>query len=420
MTNFSPIEKHFDYLRGIRPLNVSDFEHRKRIIANQLPLHDQPKSKELFRHININDYLKAYQTPQTSGALANAFDHLPAEFKKLPHVIFDTQQNIHFANLSKSITVKSPSNESDLNRSTLNDDTSSNTLFLINQSLWTQHHCLEITANIDNPLLIIHSNSSKNFSHNRLSMVIKENVCLDIIEVYLGQSLLNQAREIKLEKNAQCNLITLNINTHPTPMSIYTQTLLNQNSVFNHFTFDMGHGTTRIDHTINLHGEHAKTNVFGLVCANNQRITDHHLTINHITSKTESMQHFRCIASNHAQTSFTGKIFVDKNIHAIKAHQLSKNILLDQNATAHSTPQLQINSDDVECSHGATIGSINTDELFYLTTRGLPHKMALSMLTKAFYENIVDQVPNKTMTPFILKHLDSFFVQDQSTKHANE
>jgi Fe-S cluster assembly protein SufD len=92
---------------------------------------------------------------------------------------------------------------------------------------------------------------------------------------------------------------------------------------------------------------------------------------------------------------FDGLVIVHRDAQKTEAHQENRNLLLSDTATIHTKPQLEIDADDVICSHGATVGALDEDQLFYLRARGVPEDFALAMLTYAFLESIVDRVSHE-------------------------
>jgi Fe-S cluster assembly protein SufD len=89
---------------------------------------------------------------------------------------------------------------------------------------------------------------------------------------------------------------------------------------------------------------------------------------------------------------FNGKVFVRENAHGTDAQQSNKNLLLSNEARVDTKPQLEIFNDDVKCSHGATVGQLEEEELFYLLTRGLPENLARNLLTYGFAEEIINKI----------------------------
>ncbi len=122
--------------------------------------------------------------------------------------------------------------------------------------------------------------------------------------------------------------------------------------------------------------------------------------LNHIVSNTSSNQLFKCILDENAQAALTGKIFIDRNCPETKAFFKSKQTLLSNKAHIFSQPQLEIHTDDVECAHGSSTGSLQEEELFYLTSRGISPAKAKTMLLGAFINDEIMTLKNSDEQKF--------------------
>ncbi len=146
-----------------------------------------------------------------------------------------------------------------------------------------------------------------------------------------------------------------------------------------------------------LTGEGAEVSLNGLHSLKDERHADSHTFIHHQTPNARSNQLYKCILDGESHSVFNGKVVVDRKAQLTNSYQLNKNLLLSRESHVDTKPELQINADDVKCSHGATIGQLNDEELFYLETRGINTQDAARMLTRGF----VDDVLNQIQTPLI-------------------
>jgi Fe-S cluster assembly protein SufD len=105
-----------------------------------------------------------------------------------------------------------------------------------------------------------------------------------------------------------------------------------------------------------------------------------------------SHQTYKGVLNEKSRAVFNGKVFVRENAHGTDAQQSNKNLLLSNDARVDTKPQLEIFNDDVKCSHGATVGQLEEEELFYLLTRGLPENLARNLLTYGFAEEIIRKI----------------------------
>jgi Fe-S cluster assembly protein SufD len=130
----------------------------------------------------------------------------------------------------------------------------------------------------------------------------------------------------------------------------------------------------------------------GLYLANNKQLVDHHTSIHHQKPHCESHEFYHGILNGQSKGVFNGKIFVSKGAQKTDAKQTNRNLLLSADATIDTKPQLEIFADDVKCTHGATVGQLNEDAIFYLQARGIGEEMARQMLIHAFAKEIVERI----------------------------
>src|SRR4029079_10878652 len=114
---------------------------------------------------------------------------------------------------------------------------------------------------------------------------------------------------------------------------------------------------------------------------------------------------YKCIIDEKGQGVFNGKIFVRKDAQKTNAYQSNKNILLSDDASMNTKPQLEIFADDVKCSHGATTGQLDEDALFYLRSRGIGLKDARAFLTVAFAADVLKNISSDFLREFLMQHI---------------
>ena len=151
---------------------------------------------------------------------------------------------------------------------------------------------------------------------------------------------------------------------------------------------------TKIDSAINLNGENAKCNFAEAVQLDQKANFSHTLKISHHASSTISNQRHNLIANEQSSGKFHGTIFAEKNIYNIEADQLSKNLLLSDDANIKSFPILEIYTDSIKCSHGSSVGMINEDQLAYLMARGIEKKLAINMIIEGLLNDILPHENN--------------------------
>ena len=141
-----------------------------------------------------------------------------------------------------------------------------------------------------------------------------------------------------------------------------------------------------------LNGEGADCLLNGLYCAAHSQLVDHHTVIDHAKPGGTSHEFYHGILAGEARGVFNGKILVRRDAQKTDAKQTNRNLLLSEHAMVNTKPQLEIFADDVKCTHGATVGQLDDEALFYLQSRGIDRDAASRMLVRAFAEQIIDRL----------------------------
>ena len=140
---------------------------------------------------------------------------------------------------------------------------------------------------------------------------------------------------------------------------------------------------------VSLDGEKAVCNLGGLSVADGEERMDYDIVLTHQVPGCRSNQLFKTILSDRSQARFDGLIKVVPDAQQTEAYQANHNLLCSEEAKAETKPQLEIYADDVKCSHGATVGRLNPDELFYLRSRGIPYEEAQLLQQLAFVDEVL-------------------------------
>ncbi len=165
-----------------------------------------------------------------------------------------------------------------------------------------------------------------------------------------------------------------------------------RSSTFSSHSFALGGKLVRNDVFTVLDGEGAECTLNGLYLADGERLIDNHTTIDHAKPHCPSHEVYKGILGGRARAVFNGKIIVRPDAQKTDAKQTNRALLLSDNASINTKPQLEIFADDVKCTHGAAIGQLDEDALFYLRARGLSYFEARDMLIHAFAGQILDRV----------------------------
>lgn len=156
--------------------------------------------------------------------------------------------------------------------------------------------------------------------------------------------------------------------------------------------FSLGGALARHDITATLEGAGADCQLQGLYLVNGRQHVDHQIQVDHAQPHGTSSQLFKGVLDGRARGVFSGKVIVRPGAQQTDARQTNNNLLLSEDAEADARPQLEIYADDVKCSHGATVGQLDRDAVFYLRSRGIDEASARAMLTFAFAAELLDSV----------------------------
>lgn len=151
-------------------------------------------------------------------------------------------------------------------------------------------------------------------------------------------------------------------------------------------------GTTRNTTRVTLDGRGAHINLCGMVIADKQQHVDNHTFIDHAVSDCTSHELYKYVLDDEATGAFAGKVLVREGAQHTDSQQTNRNLCLTRQARMYTQPQLEIYADDVKCSHGATVGQLNEDALFYMQQRGISYTEARQLLMRAFVGEVIDEV----------------------------
>jgi len=187
-----------------------------------------------------------------------------------------------------------------------------------------------------------------------------------------------------------------------------------KNAHFENVSVDIGSQLARNDLNIDLHGERAHANLFGLFMSNGNRHTDNHLRVDHLAPYTTSLEHYRGILSDTARGVFNGKIIVHSGADGTDAQMNNRNLLLSERAEIDTKPELEIYTDEVKCAHGSTTGQLDQNAMFYLQARGVPQETARLMLVGAFAREIIAHI--RSRIPALADYLDTIMSEQLPEK----
>ena len=204
--------------------------------------------------------------------------------------------------------------------------------------------------------------------------------------------LTNSVTEVYAGKNAIFDLTRMQ-NEHNGSTQV-TNTYFHQcrDSKVQSTTITLHGGMVRNNLNVDLTGEGAEMNACGLYLLDHGQHVDNYVNINHLAPNCTSNQLYKGVLDDFSTGAFNGRIFVEKDAQKTLAYQTNRNLLLTDDAKINSKPQLEIYADDVKCSHGATVGQLDEDALFYMQARGINAKEARMLLMNAFTNEVSKEI----------------------------
>lgn len=253
---------------------------------------------------------------------------------------------------------------------------------------------------IDEPIQILNLTSSRKgeyvLSQPRNIIVAGKNSHVRIIETYNSlseePSFTNVVTEIDAGENSYVELFRIqNENLNSFQIS-KTQVEQERNSNFTSYNITLGGALVRNDLNTVLDDVNINCNLYGLYILEDSQHVDNHTLIDHAKPHCLSNELYKGVLKDKSRAVFNGKVFVRKDAQKTNAYQSNKNILLSQEATVDTKPQLEIFADDVRCTHGATVGQLDDESVFYLRSRGIDKENARSILIRAFANDIFEKI----------------------------
>lgn len=169
--------------------------------------------------------------------------------------------------------------------------------------------------------------------------------------------------------------------------------MLDRDSKLDSLVIGVGNGVTKANIETALRGAGASTQMLGVLWGYGKQHTDYHTVQDHIAPHTASDLLYKGALRDEARSVFTGRIRVAKGANGTDAYQANRNILLSAQASSFPSPNLEIEANDVRCTHGASVGKVDQDQLFYLMSRGLPRDLATRMVVEGFFSDVLQREP---------------------------
>ncbi len=258
----------------------------------------------------------------------------------------------------------------------------------------------------EKPVLLLNINTGSSNLHNRFSIKVEDGASISVIErtINLSSSPLFQtiSQEISVGQNARLDYYKIQDAQNIIEVS-NTRIVQKDKSHVNTFTLLTDGTLIRNNLTIDIDGEHCESHFHGLSLLKGDTIGDNHTVVDHRQPNSFSNELYKGIMDDKSKGVFNGKIYVRPHAQKTNAFQSNRNILLTEQSTINTKPQLEIWADDVKCSHGCTTGQLDDEALFYLQSRGIRKDDARAMLLYAFAMQTTELIALEPLKNYIDK-----------------
>jgi Fe-S cluster assembly protein SufD len=274
----------------------------------------------------------------------------------------------------------------------------------LNTALFTSGLFLKIPrdVNIEAPIHLLFvgegsAETSPPAAFPRVMIVAEDNSSATIIESYTSPHddslyLTNAIVDLSLADGARLQHYKIQRESMGAFHVAATRAELGPNSRYHTTTINFGAALSRHDIRVQMDHEGAECSVDGLYMVDGTQHSDTHSVIDHRQPHCTSRQLYKGILDGKSRAVFNGKVFVRHGAQQTDAQQTNKNLLLSKEAQVDTKPQLEIYADDVKCTHGAAIGQIDEEEMFYLESRGINPALAKNILTYGFAEEVIERI----------------------------
>ena len=269
---------------------------------------------------------------------------------------------------------------------------------------------LRVFKTLDCPVALCYHNKTSRLKNVRNLIVAEKGIKLEILEMFDGHDAAyfqNVVNEISVAAQAEIKHYKLQKEGQEAVHIALSNVDVKEGGKYASYALELGAQLCRNETHIALKGENAKALVNAAYDLKGSAVCDTTTDIEHISPLTSSNQIIRGVVDDAAHGVFQGKIRIAPNAQKTEGNQVHKALLLSDEARIDAKPELEIFADDVKCSHGATSGDLNQDELFYLKSRGIEEKAARKILTSAFLSAAFDGLENENVQKLFEKEISN-------------
>jgi len=279
----------------------------------------------------------------------------------------------------------------------------------------------DVKADVPIQILNIYTDAGKPYvATPRTLLVAEQGADATIIEEHIGtgenEYMTIPVGEFKLKRNSHIHHVRIIRDNDKAVHVSRPAAYLENRAEYHSYTITLGARLSRNEPKVVMEEEDVKFTVDGLVLIDGDQIADTHSVLDHRFPFAESHQLHKVVVNGHAHSIFNGKIFVRKDAQKIDSFQENRNLLLSTDGLVNTKPQLEIFADDVLCSHGATIGQLDPEEVFYLQSRGMTEQKAKEVLTYAFALETIENIEVDSVHKLLIDEVKKYTVANNVQK----
>lgn len=265
----------------------------------------------------------------------------------------------------------------------------------------------------ERPVVVLNisdASETNTLAQPRNLIIVEEQASATIIEAYYATgthaSFTNVVTEAYVGCNAHLEHYKIQQQAGESYQNNFTQIFQEADTNINHVTLTLDGTLVRNNLHFYMNGERCNSLLYGLYVTDGKDFVDNHTRVDHAKPNCFSDEKYKGILKDQSTAVFNGKILVHLDAQKTNAYQRNQNILLSEEATVNTKPQLEIFADDVKCTHGATIGQLEEEQLFYLRSRGIPENVARKILLNAFADDIAEKIKIPELVTLLETEID--------------
>ncbi len=266
-------------------------------------------------------------------------------------------------------------------------------------------------AEVSKPLLLVkYQQAEAGWRSAFHRVVVNAGAKVQVAELLVGENvpyLRTDLTQIKVADKARIHWLRIQKEGLKAHHFSETQIELNEGSGFHFTQWNEGAGWVRSQILCELRGRGAEANVQGLTFGSSEQQIDQRVVVSHHSGETASSQLFKGVYKDRSRGVFNGKIYIAQDAQKVDSKQLNQNLLLGPGAEVNTKPELEIYADDVKANHGASVGRLDEEKIFYLRSRGIPPEQVESLLSQAFVTDVIMKIPDSGLRR-LLESVDGF------------